>query len=92
MLDFDELYFNSAECRDLLDKIGREIEQEDIADRSGDPVTACEHGLKAWACLLELMEMAEAKFIYELDKNHATIYYLLYWATTFADELHNAGT
>lgn len=91
MLDFDELYFNSAECRDLLDKIGREIEQEDKADRSGDPVTACKHGLKVWACLLELMEMAEAKSIYQLDENHATIYDLLYWATTFADELHNAS-
>ena len=91
MLNLNELYFNSVSYRALLDKIGTEIDEEDRAERAGDPVTASKHGLKVWDCLLKLMKMSEAKSIYELDESNATIYDLLYWASTFADELHNAS-
>jgi tetratricopeptide (TPR) repeat protein len=90
MLDLDELYFNSENFRSLLNRIGTEIEQEHIAERAGDPVTASKHGLKVWSHILELMKMSEAESIYELDEGNATIYDLLYWAAAFADELHNA--
>ncbi len=40
---------------------------------------------------MKLMKMAEAQSIYELDVGGATIYDMLYWASTFADNLHNAS-
>ena len=54
MLDPNELYFTSDNYKDLLDELGTEIEAEGISDRERDYIKACEHGLKAWACLLEL--------------------------------------
>jgi len=91
MLDPDELYFTSENYKDLLDELGIEIEAEDIAEREGNYIDACEHGLKAWACLLELIKMLEAESIYDIENNGVTIYDLPYWATCFADELSNAS-
>lgn len=91
MLDLDKLYFKSNRYRKLLEKIGSEIEQENIAERSGDSITAGKHGLKIWNHLLKLLEITGAKSIYELDAGNATIYDLLYWAATFVDNLHNAS-
>lgn len=91
MLDLDKLYFNSDRYRTLLENIGSEIRQEDIAKRSGDSIAASKHGLKIWDYLLKLMKMAEAQSIYELDVGGATIYDMLYWASNFVDNLHNAS-
>ena len=90
MLDPDKLHFTSEHYRGLLDIIGEEIDREDMAERAGDSITASKHGLKVWGYLLKLMEMLKADSIYELDQGHVTIYDLLYWATSFSDELHNA--
>ncbi len=91
MLDLNELYFNSDRYRTLLEKIGSELRQEEIAERSGDPIAASKHGLKIWNHLLKLMKMTEAQSIYELEVEGATIYDLLYWAATFVENLHNAS-
>jgi hypothetical protein len=87
MLDLDELYFNSDRYRTLLEKIGDEIGQMSIAERSGDPIAASRHGLKTWNYLLKLMKITDAQSIYELEVGRATIYDLLYWAATFVDTL-----
>jgi len=34
MIDPDKLYFSSTEYRDLLEEIGDEIEEEDLAQRA----------------------------------------------------------
>ena len=91
MLDPDELYFSSELYYLLIVELGDEIEAEDIAEREGNYIDACEHGLKAWACLLELIKMLEAESIYDIENNGVTIYDLPYWATCFADELSNAS-
>jgi tetratricopeptide (TPR) repeat protein len=91
MLDPDELYFSSERYYLLIVELGDEIEAEDIAEREGNYIDACEHGLKAWACLLELIKMLEAESIYDIENNGVTIYDLPYWATCFADELSNAS-
>jgi tetratricopeptide (TPR) repeat protein len=91
MLDPDELYFSSDEYRALLDELGENIEKEDMAERGCNSIKASEYGLKVWSNLLELKKMLCAHSIYELQEGHTTIYDLLYWATRFADELHNAG-
>lgn len=91
MLDLDELYFNSTRYRGLLEKIGREMERENIAEKAGDPIAVSQHGLRIWDYLLKLMKITEAKSIFELEEGRATIYDLLYWAATFVDNLHNAS-
>jgi len=91
MLDPDELYFGSERYRDLLDRIGIEIEEEDSAQRAGNWVEASQHGLQVWRCLLDLMALLEAKSVYEVAQAQATIYDLLHWATCFADALSQAA-
>ena len=91
MLDPDKLYFSSDDYRNLLDELGELIRKEDIAQRANNSIKAAEYGLEVWDCLLELMEMLDANSIFELEEGQATIYDLLYWATSFADELHNAS-
>ena len=91
MIDPDTLYFSSEKYRNLLDVIGDEITDEDLAQRKGSPIEACRHGFKVWDHIQELMNMLRAKSVFELDQSQATIYDLLYWASTFADELHGAS-
>jgi tetratricopeptide (TPR) repeat protein len=91
MLDPDELYFSSDEYRNLLDELGELIKKEDIAHRADNSIMAAEHGLEVWDCVLELKEMLCADSIYELENGGVGLYDLLYWATNFADELHNAS-
>ena len=91
MRDPDELYFSSERYYLLIVELGDEIEAEGIADREHNYIEACEHGLKAWACLLDLIKMLEAESIYDIANNRVTIYDLPYWATCFADQLSNAS-
>ena len=90
MINPDDLYFSSDEYRSILNELGENIKEEDRAQKAGDSIEACEYGLAVWDNLLKLMEMLQANSVYELDKANATIYDLLYWATSFADELQNA--
>ncbi|MCP4283441.1 MAG: hypothetical protein GY792_03175 [Gammaproteobacteria bacterium] len=91
MIDPDTLYFSSEKYRNLLDVIGDEITDEGLAQRKGSPIEACRHGFKVWEHIQELMKMLRAKSVFELDQSQATIYDLLYWASAFADELHNVS-
>lgn len=91
MIDADTLYFSSQKYRNLLDNIGDSITQENYAQRNGNFIEACKHGLKVWDYLQELMKMLHAKSVFELDEGHTTIYDLLAWASDFADELNNAS-
>lgn len=91
MLDPDKLYFSSESYRNLLDEIGENIHREDIAERANNLIDACKYGLEVWENLIKFMEKLEAKSIYELQEENATIYDLLYWASSFADELHSAS-
>jgi hypothetical protein len=91
MIDPDTLYFSSEKYRNLLDVIGDEVTDEDLAQRKGCPIEACRHGFKVWNHIQELMSMLRAKSVFELDQSQATIYDLLYWASAFADELHGAS-
>jgi len=91
MIDPDTLFFSSEKYRVLLDEIGVSISGEDAEERKGNSIGASEHGLKVWGHLQELMKMLRAKSVFELDHGGATIYDLLYWASAFADELHNAS-
>ena len=91
MLDPDELYFSSEEYRNLIDELGELISKEDLAQRSNNSIEAATYGLDVWDCLLELKDILCADSIYDLDQGLVTIYDLLYWATCFADELHNAS-
>lgn len=91
MIDPDKLYFSSTEYRDLLEEIGDEIEEEELAQRAGNSVEACNHGLIVWDNLLELMKMLKAKSLYEISSKGVTMYDLLYWADCLADELQNAS-
>lgn len=90
MIDPDTLYFSSEKYRNLLDVLGDRITDEDLAQRNGSPIEACRHGLHVWDHIQELMKMLRAKSVFELDQGQATIYDLLYWASAFADELHDA--
>lgn len=91
MIDPDKLYFSSDRYRKLLDEIGDEIQKEDCEQRAGNSVEACKHGLKVWENLLKLIKVLKADSIYELDKKGVTIYDLLWWASSFVDELENAS-
>lgn len=91
MIDPDTLYFSSEKYRNLLDVLGDRITDEDLAQRNGSPIEACRHGLHVWDHIQELMKMLRAKSVFELDQGHATIYDLLYWASEFTAELHNAS-
>jgi hypothetical protein len=91
MIDPDTLYFSSEKYRNLLDVMGDEITDEDLAQRKGCPIEACRHGFRVWNHIQELMDMLRAKSVFELDQSRATIYDLLYWASAFADELHGAS-
>ncbi len=90
MIDPGSLYFLSDTYRELLDKIGNEISLENKEQRSGNSVKASKHGWNVWEALLELLDMLKANSVYELDVRGVTTYDLLYWAGSFADELHNA--
>jgi len=74
-----------------LDEIGENIHREDIAERANNFIDASKYGLIVWENLIKLMKRLQAKSIFELQEGHTTIYDLLYWATSFADELHNAS-
>jgi len=63
MLDPDELYLTSEKYKDLLDELGTEIEAEDIAEREGNYIDACDHGFKVWTCLLEMTKQTPKKYI-----------------------------
>jgi tetratricopeptide (TPR) repeat protein len=91
MINPDKFYFSSDEYRNLLDELGENIAAEDHAEKAGNSIEASDCGLMVWNNLLEIMKMLQANSIYELDRASATIYDLLYWATCFADELHNAS-
>ncbi len=90
MLDHEKFYIKSPLHETLLSKISKEIKQETIANRAGDPVKAVKHGQKVWDYLLQLMKIVGVDSIYELERSDATEYDLLFWAATFADELYSA--
>jgi hypothetical protein len=91
MLGHDEFYIKSPLHETLLLKISKEIKQETIANRAGDPVKAVKHGQKVWDYLLQLMKIVGVDSIYELERSDATEYDLLFWAATYTENLYSAS-
>lgn len=85
----DLLYKRSKSYRDLMDKIHDSIEEESRHEKVDDPIAAADTGLRTWAYLKNLMAVLNAKNICDIE--HETLYDLLYWATSLANNLHDAS-
>ena len=73
----------------LLLKIHATVSAENACVRNGDHVGASKAGLKTWGYLKELMHISGAKNINDIFE--MTMYDFLSWASSFADNLHNAS-
>lgn len=88
MLNPDKLYETSDTFRALLDETEDHIRAHQYGDES---LQRANDGLKAWKNLLAVMKMLEADSIHELDCFHVSMFDLLAWADTLAEDLHNAS-
>ncbi len=89
MNNTDLRYGNLKEYNKLLKKINKGILKERRYEKVGNFIAASTTGIKTWSYLKKLMKLSDAPNICDIEGK--IIYDLLAWASSFADNLHNAS-